>query len=166
MTTTTGQYRKPCLTSWKQATTDTSVPTQVTVGPKASSATRHCTKCAMKNPSPKGHKAKIVNVSSCPTYEPWCTCSKGLRLCLYWLTSLQTSTRKALHKPAGNDTCRPQAGRNRIPLHNETTPLSMATCPQQGTLVEDQHEGVTAATGCHTVTTATAAHSLLLLYIF
>ena len=132
-----------------QATTDTSVPSQVTAGQKVLSATRHCTNCVMKNPSPERSQSKDGQCCPCPIYRPWHTCSEGLRLHCYWLTSLQIPTRKALHKPAGNNMCRPQAGRTRTPPHSETTPLPTATCPRQGTLAEDQREGLIMVVGCH-----------------
>jgi len=75
----------------------------------------------------------------------------------------QTQIRKAVHKPAGNTTCRPQAGRTRTPPYSETIALSTATCPQQATLIEDQREGLIAAAGCHSYYRDCSTQSIIIL---
>ena len=107
-----------------------------------------------RTPLLKGGKAKMVNVSRCPTYGPWHIRSEGPRLCRYWLIILQTTTRTALHKPTGHNTCGPQTGWTRTPPYSETTPLLIATCPWQGQVAEDQRDGLIAA----------VAHIILYIY--
>jgi len=97
----------------------------------------------------KCRKAEMATVSPCPTRGPWRAHSGGIRLRRYGLTSLQIPTRKALHKPAGNNTFRPQAGWTQTPPHSKATPLLTATFPRQTTLAEDQREGLIGAAGCH-----------------